>query len=307
MTIRSGFFNSLNDDRLYNAADMNMPYKKLISNGVIPDVSDALQVVASSGLTVNVKAGSGLFGDGWAVNDAPVALTLDASHATLDRIDLIVMRRDDNENVRATDLFIKKGTPASSPVAPTVERSTYIKEYALAEIHINAGATTISQSMIVDTRPDTTRCGWTTSLIQQVDTSTLFAQWQAAYEEQYDENTRAFNTWWASVRTILQNDETAAAQLLLLTQDKADRGAYTASLTAAGWVLNEDGYYYQTYSDPTIEINDVIIVSAAPVNIDAFARWGVVCISQAAGSLTFRATAAVAVTANILNLGGGVN
>lgn len=307
MTVRGGFFNSLNDDRLYNAADMNLPYKKLISNGVIPDASDALQVVASTGLTVNVKAGSGLFGDGWAVNDAPVALTIDAAHAKLDRIDLIVMRRDDNENVRATNVFVKKGTAASVPAAPTVERSTYIKEYALAEIHLAHGVTAITQSMIVDTRADTTRCGWSTGLITQVDTSTLFVQWQAAYEEQFEENTDAFNVWWDSVSAILEDDETAAAQLLLLTQNKANRETSTVNLTAAGWTLNSDGYYYQIYTDSSIELNDVFIVSAAPDSIDTWAKWGIVCTAQAAGSLTFRSTAAVAVTANILNLGGGVN
>lgn len=307
MTVKSGFFNSVNNDRLYNAADMNMPYKKLISNGVIPDSSDALQVVASSGLTVNVKAGSGLFGDGWSVNDAAVSLTLDAAHSTLDRIDLIVMRRDDNENVRDTNLFIKKGTPASIPAAPTVERSTYIKEYALAEIHLSHGVTAITQSMIVDTRADTTRCGWATGLITQVDTSTLFAQWQAAYEEQFAENTDAFNTWWASVRSILENDQTAAAQILLLTNSKADRKTSTSNLSAEGWTLDQDGYFYRTYYNSGIGANDVIIVSAAPESVEAWARWGVTCTSQAAGSLTFRATAAVAVTANILNLGGGTN
>lgn len=306
MTIRAGFFNSVNGDRLYNAADMNMPYKKLISNGVISDTSSALQVTAGSGLTVNVQPGSGLFGDGWAVNDAPIALTLDAAHSTLNRIDLIVIRRDDNEDVRDAGVFIKKGTPASSPTAPAVERSTYIKEYALAEVYVAKQAKAVTQANITDTRPDTTRCGWATGLIQQVDTSTLFAQWQAAYKEQFDENTDAFNTWWASVRTILQNDESAAAQILLLEQDKADRVQSIAELPASGWTLT-DGYYYQTYYDPNIEINDVVIVAAAPGSIDTWARWGVVCTAQAAGSLTFRATAAVAVTANILNLGGGAN
>ena len=306
MTISAGFFNSVNGDRLYNAADMNMPYKKLISNGVIPDTSSSLQVTAAGGLTVNVQAGSGLFGDGWAYNDAPVSLTLDVAHSTLSRIDLIVMRRDDNEDVRATGVFIKKGTPASSPVAPEIERSTYVKEYALAEVYVPSQATTLTQANITDTRPDTTRCGWATGLIQQVDTSTLFAQWQAAYEQQFEENTDAFNDWWASVRAILQNDSTAAAQLLILEQDKADREQSIAELPAAGWVLR-DGYYYQTYNDSSIELNDVVIVSAAPESLDTWARWGIVCTAQAAGSLTFRASAAVAVTANILNLGGGVN
>lgn len=302
MTVRGGFYNSLNDDRLYSAADMNLPYKKLISNGVIPDVSTALQVVASSGLTINVLAGSGLFGDGWAVNDAPVALTLDAAHSTLNRIDLVVMRRDDNENVRATDLFIIKGTPGSSPVAPAVERSTYIKEYALAEIYVKAGATEVTQSNITDTRPDTTRCGWSTSLIQQVDTSTLFAQWQAAYKEQFDENSEAFDVWWESVRNILADDESAAAQILILTQDKADRKASVASLSATGWSLS-DGYYYQTVAIEDLKAADIVIISAAEGSLDLWARWGVVCTAQAAGSLTFRASAAVAVTANIVNLG----
>ena len=306
MTIRAGFFNSVNGDRLYNAADMNMPYKKLISNGVIPDTSSSLQVTAAGGLTVNVQPGSGLFGDGWAVNDAPVALTLDAAHSTLDRIDLIVIRRDDNEDVRNTNVFVKKGTPASSPAAPAVERSTYIKEYALAEIRVAKQATAVTQANITDTRPDSTRCGWATGLIQQIDTSTLFAQWQTAYEEQFNENTDAFNAWWESVRTILQNDNTAAAKLLLLEQEKADRVQSIANLTAAGWTLR-DGYYYQSYSDASIGLNDVVIVSAAPDSIDTWARWGLACTAQAAGSLTFRATAAVAVTANILNLGGGAN
>ena len=302
MTVRGGFFNSLNDDRLYSAADMNLPYKKLIGNGVIPDVSTALQVVASSGLTINVLAGSGIFGDGWAVNDAPVALTLDAAHSTLNRIDLVVMRRDDNENVRATNLFIIKGTPGSSPVAPAVERSTYIKEYALAEIYVKAGATEVTQSNITDTRPDTTRCGWCTSLIQQVDTSTLFAQWQAAYQEQFEENSEAFDIWWASVRTILADDESAAAQILVLTQDKADRKTATISLPASGWALS-NGYYYQTVAVADLKTNDIVIISAAEGSLDLWARWGVVCTAQAAGSLTFRASAAVAVTANIVNLG----
>lgn len=304
MTVRGGFFNSLNDDRLYSAADMNLPYKKLISNGVIPDVSTALQVVASSGLTVNVLAGSGIFGDGWAVNDAPVALTLDAAHSTLNRIDLIVMRRDDNENIRATDLYIVKGTPGSSPVAPAVERSTYIKEYALAEIYVGAGVTEITQSKITDTRPDSTRCGWCTGLIQQVDTSALFAQWQAAYQEQFEENSEAFDIWWESVRSILASDGTAAAQILLLTEEKADRAASTASLTASGWSLS-DGYYYQTVTVADLKADDIVIISAAEGSLDLWARWGVVCTAQAAGSLTFRASAAVAVTANIVNLGGG--
>ena len=37
MSMRSGFFNSVDGDRLYNAEDMTMPYRNLISNGVFPN------------------------------------------------------------------------------------------------------------------------------------------------------------------------------------------------------------------------------------------------------------------------------
>ena len=40
---------------------------------------------------------------------------------------------------------------------------------------------TITQAMITDFRTSAL-CGYVTGLIKQVDTSTLFAQWQAAYE-----------------------------------------------------------------------------------------------------------------------------
>jgi len=305
MTVRGGFFNSIDNDRLYNAEDMNLPYSKIISNGVIPDVSTALQVMASSGLNITVQAGSGLFGNGWAYNDAPVPLTLGAAHSVLDRIDLIVMRRDNNENVRACGLFIKEGTPASFPIAPEVERSTYIQEYALAEVYIKAGATEVTQSNITDTRADTTRCGWVTSLIEQVDTSTLFAQWQAAYEQQFAENAAAFEQWWASVRSILENDETAAAKILLLETDKANKEILTLNLTEEGWIL-EDGYYYQNIAASGVADNDIIIVSADPLDADLWRQSGVICVEQSENSLKFRATAAVTVNANILNLGGTI-
>lgn len=306
MTIRAGFFNSINQDRLYNAADLNMPYKYLISNGVIPVPSSSLQVMAGGGLTVTVQAGAGLFGGGWAYNDAPEALAIDAAHSTLNRIDLVVIRRDDNENVRDTGLFVIKGTPASNPVAPSIERSTYVNEYALAEIYVPKQATAITQSNITDTRPDTDRCGWTTGLINQVDTSTLFLQWQAAYEEQYEVFQNEFSTWWAEIRNILADDESAAAQILLLQQEKADKKALTASLLSIWW-SKSGSYYYQTFSDESIGANDIIIVSPIPGHTDIWGENGVVCTEQADGSLTFISKAAVDVKANILNLGSAVN
>lgn len=200
---KSGFFNSKNGDRKYYAEDMNKPYSKLISNGVIPVPSSAMQVIAGTGLSVVIKPGTGLFGDKWGENDADEVKTLETAHPTLDRIDLVVVRSDKSESVRDTDAFIIKGTPASSPVAPSYNRTEYIKDYVLAEVRIPKGATSITQANITDTRADTTRCGWCTGLIDQVDTSTLFVQWQAAYAEAAEENQESFDNWFSNVKETL--------------------------------------------------------------------------------------------------------
>ena len=195
MAIRCGFFNSVGEDRLYSAEDMNEPYKALISNGVFATQkgtpSDYLQVLAHSGFNVKVKPGRGIFADKWFISDTDVTLTLSSASPTLVRIDSIVVRIDKSEAVRKASIMLRTGIPASSPVAPTLFNDDYVKEYRLADIRIEAGASAISQSNITDRR-GSADCPWVTSLIQQVDTSTLFKQFQTGFDE-----------WFASVKETL--------------------------------------------------------------------------------------------------------
>ena len=184
-TIKCGFFNSINKDRLYTAEEMTRPYELLVSNGVFATPkgtpSDYLQVYVSEGMNLTVKAGRGIFADKWFLLDGDMAISLESAEVTLNRIDSIVVRVDSSEAVRAASIVIKKGVPASNPAPPEVTRASLIKEYRLANILISAGATTIQQMNITDTR-GSADCGWVTSLIEQVDTSTLYIQWQDAFD-----------------------------------------------------------------------------------------------------------------------------
>ena len=301
MSMRSGFFNSVDGDRLYNAEDMTMPYRNLISNGVFPNPSSNLQVMTSSGMTVQVMEGSGMFGRCWAHNDAPVLLTLDAAPANLNRIDAVIAKCDNTEAVRAVNLEIKKGTPSSNPVVPEMLRSDNVNEYCLATVRIAPGTASITQSMITDTRADTAVCGWVTGLITQVDTSTLFKQWQVAYQEQYESNTEAFNAWFSSLKSILSDDDSAAAEIIRLSTYKADKNTLTVSLTAEGW-SSSDGYFYQTVPADISE-NDLILVSPARGSEEIYAQNSVMATAQATGSLTFRANAAAVADVVIINMG----
>lgn len=184
MAITSGFFNSVNGDRRYNAAQIGEYLQYIVGSGVFPYVSTSLQVLATDGMTVEVQAGRAMLDHHYMDNDAPITLTLNAG-GSQDRIDGIIMYVDMTE--RACGITIKEGTPAAAPVRPAMTRTDVRKEYMLAAIRIPKLSTAITQSSITDTRPDSTVCGWVSGLIDQVDTATLFDQWQTAYEEAYAE------------------------------------------------------------------------------------------------------------------------
>lgn len=184
MAITSGFFNSVNGDRRYNAAQIGEYLQYIVGSGVFPYVSTSLQVLAADGMTVEVQAGRAMLDHHYMDNDAPISLTLNAG-GSQDRIDGIIMYVDMTE--RACDITIKEGTPAASPKAPAMTRTDVRKEYMLASVYVGKLATAITQSNITDTRQNSAVCGWVSGLIDQVDTHTLFVQWQTAYEEAYAE------------------------------------------------------------------------------------------------------------------------
>lgn len=189
--ITYGFFNSVNGDRTYDADDISNYFLKLISNGVFATPSSAMQVTTSAGMTVQVSAGWGFINCKWIENNAPYLLTLDSSDVVLNRIDRIVLRLD--ETNRQMGIYIRKGTPAASPVAPTLQRTEgEIWELSLARISVSAGATAITQADITDERADTSVCGYVTGLIDQIDTTNLFAQF-----------TDSFNSWFAQIKETL--------------------------------------------------------------------------------------------------------
>lgn len=191
MSITYGFFNSVNGDRTYDADDISKYFLKLISNGVFATPATAMQVTTSSGMTVSVSSGWGFIDCRWINNDTSYLLTLDEADVVLNRIDRIVLRLDYGN--RMMGIYIRKGIPASAPVAPTLQRvEGQIWELSLAQINVSGGATAITQADITDERANTNVCGWVTGLIEQIDTTNLFAQYDSA-----------FNSWFSQIKQTL--------------------------------------------------------------------------------------------------------
>ena len=187
MAVTYGFFDSISGDRTYNADQISEYFLKLISNGVFATPSTAMQVLATTGLNVKVSAGWGFINCKWIKNDNDFALQLDAADTSFARIDRVVLHLDTTSTHRYITIEVKKGTPAATPAPPALIRESGVYELSLAQIAIAANATSITQANITDERADTSVCGYVTGLIDQIDTTNLFAQFTAAFDTWFDE------------------------------------------------------------------------------------------------------------------------
>ena len=153
-------------DRAVDSSTLSTMINEFVSTGVFPKEQDGFTVTAGDGMTVNVSPGSAIIKGTTCIEKDARTLTIQAADSTYDRIDSVILRYDNNENVRAIDLYVLKGTAASAPVQPTLTRDEHIHEIALANIYIPVNSTTISDERITDTRGDISRCGWATGVSQ---------------------------------------------------------------------------------------------------------------------------------------------
>lgn len=237
MALTSAFFDAklVGDeyDRVYSAESFAEYFASFIANGVFPNPATNLQVVANvpGDMTVRVKSGLGWINGYYCKNDGDYQLTLSPANGTLPRIDAVVLRW--SRSNRSISLEVKTGVAASSPSAPSLERSADNYELMLASIHVVAGATSIAQANITDKRPDSTVCGWVKGVVDQIDTAGLFAQ--------YDD---AFQTWFADLQSQLSGDVAANLQSQITAlgnskvnvSDKASKAQAQAGTDDTKWM-----------------------------------------------------------------------
>lgn len=186
---KSFVFNSINGDRKYKAEDFASYFASFIGNGVFPNPATGLQVIDNNNMSVTVQAGKGWINGYYYQNTGDFILKIDVADSLLNRIDRVVLRLD--FNTRKVNLFIKKGTFASSPVAPSLQRDADMYELGIADIYVRAGVISIIQSNITDLRLNSNVCGIVHGVVDQVDTTAIFNQFQDWYsktKEAYDKD-----------------------------------------------------------------------------------------------------------------------
>lgn len=244
MALTYGFFNSVNGDRVYNADQMSEMFDGLISDGVFQNVGGAMQVVVNDGLTVNVSTGRARINSQWAKIDTAYPITLNSAHVTLNRYTAICLRVDFAN--RQIELIARDGENATSPSKPAIVRDSYYYELILAYIYIGAGATTITQANIEDTRANTSLCGIVSSLVQNLDTENLYNQYIAAYNEQlatmdawFTAQRNAFDTWFNDLTETLNVDTYISNETANYTIESADGERYIDIPSSLNYTLND--------------------------------------------------------------------
>lgn len=208
------FWNS-DSDRYYDADSMGDWLRPFFRNGIF---NGQMQVTANDNMSVTVAAGYGYINGKHRHFLTPTTLDLEIASGTLDRIDSVILRRNDTE--RRIHLAIEKGGNAKSPVAPAPTREGAVYDLKLADIYIAAGTVKITQAEITDTRMNSAVCGWVAATVTQIDFTQIQAQFDAYFtaykknisdqyqdyiaaiqsfkdqaQEQYDLMVQAFNTY----------------------------------------------------------------------------------------------------------------
>ena len=184
------FFNSEDNDRLYDADSFSDWLKKFFTTGVF---EGDLMVSANDNMTVTVSTGYANTEGKVRLFDAATTLVIETADATYNRIDTIVVERNDTN--REITLKVVKGGLASepTPVAPVRENGIY--QLVLAEVYVAAGATSITQSVITDKRTDTTVCGLVITPVDTFDFDQFKVQFDAYLAEFKATRAASFVSW----------------------------------------------------------------------------------------------------------------
>ena len=191
-------------DRAISSEPLRKLIKSLFSDGVLPNPSTNMQVQAGEGMTVIVNPGFAICNGCMKLEEKSRTLVVQASSTSLDRIDTVILRLNNNEDIRSLDFYILEGTPATKPVRPSLTQNATIWEIGLADIFIASNTSVITNQRITDTRYETARCGIISS-ISEFDTTTLYQQVQADLDVFRDVSEQQFSEW---IETIQQDFET---------------------------------------------------------------------------------------------------
>ena len=197
MTVSSGFFNSVNHDRLYDAEQVSSMFDGMIIDGVYENYGEAFMITAypDTNSAVMIGTGRAWFDHTWILNDSQYLLTLDPPNELLGRIDAIVLDIDKRTDVRKNSIVYIRGTEAVQPANPVLIKEDLHTQYPLCYITRNAEIDApISQSDI-NIRVGKSDCPFVVGVLEAQNLENLMAQLDSE-----------FNEWWDGIKATLDDN-----------------------------------------------------------------------------------------------------
>nr|DAP48991.1 MAG TPA: Receptor Binding Protein [Caudoviricetes sp.] len=228
MSVSSGFFNSLNGDRKYNAAQMSAIFDGLIIDGVFASIGTAFAVKAAGGLTVNVGVGKAWFDHTWTVNDSILPMTAPEAEVLLDRIDAVVLEVNGMKSIRENTIKFVKGNPSSAPSRPILTNEGNVHQYPLCYIYRKYGTAVINQADITP-MVGTESTPFVTGILQTISLDELLGKWQDELDRFTDARSQEvddwiaqeesdFTAWFNKMKADLQQEQTVLDQWIASEQ-----------------------------------------------------------------------------------------
>lgn len=192
MAETSGFFDAeYNEgtqeyDLVYFSSQFASYFSLFVKNGVFGSPTNQLKVSSGDGMVVNVNSGWAFINGYWYNLDEEMTLSVPSNTSSSSRVDSVICRWD-NASRKISILYQANST--------RVVRDGAYYDLKIAEVVVPAGASTILESNITDTRTNESVCGFVTSLLNVQTTEDLFSQYDAM-----------FNEWFDSVKGSIEGD-----------------------------------------------------------------------------------------------------
>lgn len=189
MAEKSGFFNARETeegtyDREYDAEQFAEYFANFVSNGVYANPANQLKVVFNDSpdkpFVVVVRKGKAYIDGYWYELTEDMEVTISANTKFYAIKDVICCTLDKTE--RKVSIVLKEDVITDYPANNNTQH-----DLVLSTILVQPNASKLNAEDITDKRPDKTYCGFVTGMVDQIDTTELFKQYDDAFKNWFNE------------------------------------------------------------------------------------------------------------------------
>lgn len=299
MAEKSGFFNAREAengtyDREYDAEQFAEYFANFISNGVYANPANQLKVVFDDlhnrPFAVIVRKGKAYIDGYWYELTEDMEITIPANTTAYAVKDVIRCTLDKAE--RKISIVLEEDVTSDYPVNNKTRH-----DLILSTIVVHPNASKLNAKDITDKRPDKTYCGFVTGVIDQIDTTELFQQYDDTFQEWFNEMKNQLSTDAAgNLQTqigLLSNLKTIVKDSVVNAINSLYDSTIEKTLKTLGEVSSntEHGYYV-----------DALAVAELNSKIQDATKWNLIGVSSGVNKLELPAIFTELLVIAILNI-----